>query len=82
VLPVDVSLPLRVTLDPDADAGYVYLSEIPDGAAVTQRVVGVAGRGEVVLDFDEDGRLLGVELVGASSLLPPSLLDRLTSTPG
>ncbi len=56
----DVSLPLRVTLDPNADAAYAYLTDVPAGAAVTHRVVGVAARGDVVLDFDRGGRLLGV----------------------
>ena len=41
----DVSLLLRVALDPDANAAYVYLTEVAVGAAVMQRVVGVAGRG-------------------------------------
>ncbi len=55
----DVFLPLRVTLDEDGYAAYVYLTDAAAGAAVTQRVVGVAGRGDVVLDFDGEGRLLG-----------------------
>ncbi len=57
----DVSLSLRVTLDPDADAAHLHLTDVPAGTAVAQHVVGVAGRGDVVLDFDREGRLLGVE---------------------
>ncbi len=78
----DVSLPLRVTLDPNADAAYAYLTDVPAGAAVTHRVVGVAARGDVVLDFDREGRLLGVELIGASSVLPVDLLNCVANTRG
>jgi hypothetical protein len=30
------------------------------------------GRGDIVLDFDADGRLLGVEVIGATRLLRPA----------
>jgi hypothetical protein len=33
------------------------------------------------LDFNSDGRLLGVELVGAMDVLPKSLLDVLSASP-
>jgi len=33
------------------------------------------GRGEVTLDFDAEGRLLGVEVLNASEVLAPEVLD-------
>jgi uncharacterized protein YuzE len=39
------------------------------GAAVEQVVVERAGRGDIVLDFDADGLLLGLEIIGATALL-------------
>lgn len=63
---------LRWELDVEADAAYLSVTDdagtVP---AVEQVVVGREGRGEVVLDFDADGRLLGVEVLGASELLRP-----------
>jgi uncharacterized protein YuzE len=32
-------------------------------------------RGDIVLDFDADGRLLGVEVIGATELLRRTVLD-------
>ena len=57
------------------DAAYLSVSgHIADGEAVEQVVLGREGRGQVVLDFDADGRLLGVEVLGASALLRPDAL--------
>lgn len=61
---------LKLTVDSTRYTAYLYLVEIKPGAAVTQiKCEGPKG-GTVVLDFDKDGRLLGVELIGASVLLP------------
>lgn len=67
---------MRVTFDPGADAAYVHLVDaIRPGEAVTQVVVSDDRvRGEVILDLDEDGRLLGVEVLGVSDLLRPDTL--------
>jgi uncharacterized protein YuzE len=68
---------MRVTYDPAADAAYVSLVEaIGDGEAATQiHSIGTPGdRGEVALDFDADGRLLGVEVLNASAVLPAEVL--------
>ncbi len=67
---------VRIELDVEVDAAYLYLTDSEAaGAAVEQVVVDRAGRGDVVLDFDADGRLLGVEIIGASQLLHPSSLS-------
>lgn len=53
-----------LSFDPDVDAAYVTLPvDLPDGIG-----------GELFLDFDEDGHLLGVEILGASALLRPEIL--------
>jgi uncharacterized protein YuzE len=65
---------MRATYDPAADAAYVYLCDIPPGVAVEQRIVDREGPGTIVLDFDRQGVLLGIELLGATSLAPPELL--------
>lgn len=70
----DEDVSLRLTWDGEADAGYLSLTEIADGDAVSQRVIEnpVQGLGDVVLDFDREGRLLGVEFLDRR-LLPAGL---------
>ncbi|HWS35091.1 MAG TPA: DUF2283 domain-containing protein [Actinoplanes sp.] len=66
---------MRVTHDREANAAYLAVERVvPDGAAVENVVVERPGRGDIVLDFDADGRLLGVEVIGADMLLSPAVL--------
>jgi|tagenome__1003787_1003787.scaffolds.fasta_scaffold20920868_2 uncharacterized protein YuzE len=66
---------MRITFDREADAAYVYLqNDIAKGAAVENVVVERVGKGDLVLDFDADGYLLGIEIIGAMGLLHKSLL--------
>lgn len=63
---------LRIAHDEEVDAAYISLVPSPEaGEAVEQVVIGRAPKGEVVLDFDKNGFLLGVEIIGASDLLRP-----------
>jgi len=67
---------LRMTYDPVADAAYIYVTDpIEDGASVKGAILdhGLAGTA-VVGDFDSEGHLLGVELLGVSRLLRPGVL--------
>jgi uncharacterized protein YuzE len=67
---------VRWELDTEADAAYLSITDDEaGGAAVEQVVVGREGRGDIVLDFNADGRLLGVEVLGASALLRPDTLE-------
>ena len=53
---------MRTTFDAEADAAYIELvPEIEPGRSVRNEVVDTAG-GTVVLDFDQAGMLLGVEV--------------------
>lgn len=68
---------MRITFDADLDAAYVYIADpIGRGEAFTQvwvkskRIRG----GDIILDLDREGRLLGVELLGAEALLRPDTL--------
>ena len=63
---------MRMTYDSDADAAYLANGdEVADGSAV-ENVVERPGRGDIVLDFDADGRLLGVEVIGATGPFRPA----------
>lgn len=69
-----------VTYDPDVDAAYIQLAAeiLTGGVAKTYpcdpREIG----GMINLDFDLNGRLVGVEIMDASRLLPPEILPRPT----
>jgi uncharacterized protein YuzE len=64
----------RLTYDDKADAAYLYLKEGTEpGEATTSVPVQLpsgVGLGSITLDFDDDGRLIGIEVLGASRLLP------------
>jgi uncharacterized protein YuzE len=68
---------MHVTFDPAANAAYIQLVEEigPGGVAKTYpcdpREVG----GMINLDFDSGGRLLGIEVLGARSMLTQVVLD-------
>ncbi|MCJ1697557.1 DUF2283 domain-containing protein [Rathayibacter caricis] len=69
---------MRITYDPTADAAYIMITDrIADGSAVQQldSIATPGGLGEVILDFDADGRLLGVEILNARDVLPSSVID-------
>jgi uncharacterized protein YuzE len=56
---------MRVTYDPGSDAAYVYLVDhINPGEATRQEVAG-----RLILDFDEAGKLLGIEILQAARML-------------
>lgn len=59
----------RITLDRAADAAYFSVAPSIAAGESTENVIVPRSEGEIVLDFDADGRLLGVEVVGAKALL-------------
>ncbi|MEH0985541.1 DUF2283 domain-containing protein [Micromonospora sp. CPCC 205556] len=65
---------LVCTYDSVADAAYLYLDHpLPPGAV--QRVVPFdPAEGMFVLDLDVEGHVVGLEVLGASTRLPPALL--------
>lgn len=64
---------MRATHDREVDAAYVYIRhKIPPGGVARTRSVRTQ-HGDVSLDFDKDGCLIGVELIPASKLLPKEL---------
>jgi uncharacterized protein YuzE len=65
----------RVTHDTEADAAYIYLRPITSGGVARTVPVDISpSRGMVNLDFDSIGRLIGVEVIGVSALLPEGVL--------
>ena len=63
---------MRVTRDPLAGAAYIYLVDTISRGEVHRSVA--VHDGNVVLDLDANGRLLGVEILDAERLLRPDTL--------
>lgn len=65
----------KVTYDPSVDAAYLYLVPIgPGEAKMTYGCDPEEVDGQIHLDFDKEGRLIGIEVLDASHKLPKSLL--------
>ncbi len=70
---------MHLAYDPEANAAYVYLVDrIEDGEAETQQhsIIPPGGEGEITLDYDAAGRLLGIEVLDADRVLRPEVLTR------
>lgn len=74
---------VRVTFDPESNAGYVYIRSGRDLNVVEQNIIGIKhGRtmeipGDVWMNIDLDNfdRLIGIELLEVSPLLAALLTD-------
>ena len=58
-----------VKYDPEADAAYVRFS--PERVEESEEVAD-----GIVLDYDSDGRIVGIEVMDARRHLSPELLDK------
>ena len=66
---------MRVAYDAEADAAYLYLKAIAP-AEVAKTVEGEGDAAGINLDFDAEGRLIGIEVLEAGGRLPGELLRR------
>ena len=71
-----------MTHDPEADAAYIYIADpIAPGGVAQSRILDHHTPGaSVTLDFDADNRLLGIELLGVSRLVPADVARRVSGT--
>lgn len=66
---------MTVSYDAEANAAYIYVRD-PEARLGTVKSVPVRDApGMIVLDFDTDGRLFGIEVLDASRLLPAELVS-------
>jgi uncharacterized protein YuzE len=64
-------------MDPSGASAYIYLKQIgPGEVARSQDVDADVPAGAVVLDFDKDDRLIGIEILRPLELLPQELLEQ------
>ena len=71
---------MHATFSPHIDMAYVYLTAAHDTHQVeyTEPLIVDLPSGSrrlINLDFDSDGRLVGIEVDGAVGMLPASLLE-------
>lgn len=69
---------LRVTYDQEADAAYVYFvdpAQVDVKSARTYTCDEDSVDGMINLDFDQEGHVIGIEILDARSKLPRYLLD-------
>lgn len=65
---------IDMTYDPEADAAYIYIAR--------GTVCSTEEAGPFVYDLDSDGKILGIELIGASQLLSGDEWRRNVRLPG
>ncbi|MEV1091394.1 DUF2283 domain-containing protein [Streptomyces microflavus] len=74
---------MHIEYDHDNDVAYVSLvAHIADGAVGRQFTLETPGGADLNLDFDEAGRLLGFEVIGARAGLPEEVLRQASRTDG
>ena len=67
---------ITVTHDAEADAAYIYLRPISAGGVAWTISVDISPlSGMVNLDVDPNGRIVGIEIIEASALLPEGLVS-------
>ena len=69
---------MKVTYDPAVDMAHISLREVESGGIANNIHVdaeeGVSA-GDLILEFDPEGRLVGIEVFGAFRTLPAEILD-------
>jgi uncharacterized protein YuzE len=67
---------MRVTFDREADAAYVHLvDKIEPGQVAATRFANIPmDCASINVDFDAEGRVLGIEFLGAGRILRPSTI--------
>ena len=68
---------MRIEYDPEADAAMVYLLEGPRQVNAPESHVCdlEVEEAAIILHLTEDMRLVEIEILGASKILPPELLQ-------
>jgi len=62
---------MKITLDKEADAAYIYFKEISEGEVTNT----ISLNESVSIDLDKDGKTIGIEILDASKNLPLSALN-------
>lgn len=63
--------------DPEADAAYLTITQ--SGDLPEQQISGITTEGmegEIEIDIDKNGKVIGIEFVNASLILPSDFLEK------
>jgi len=67
---------MRIEYDKDVDAAYIYIAgDIEDGEAKKT----IELNSNIILDFDSENKLIGVEVLNASKVLNKKVLSEADS---
>ena len=67
---------MKATYDKDSDAAYIYLK---GGIKKGEVKSTISMNDNIILDFDEDKKLIGIEILSASSVIPKKAVDVMES---
>tara|TARA_Y100000034_G_scaffold121622_2_gene166072 strand:+ start:682 stop:888 length:207 start_codon:yes stop_codon:yes gene_type:complete len=62
---------MKITLDKEADAAYIYFKEISNGEV--EKTISL--NESINIDLDSEGKTLGIEILNASKNLPQSAME-------
>jgi uncharacterized protein YuzE len=68
---------MKISLDSENNAAYIHLRDVERGGAAHQHVVDEPYvQGTIVIDFDSEGRLIGIEVLGALQALHDEVVNK------
>lgn len=65
---------IDMTYDPEVDAAYIYLG--------STKILETEDHGALICDYDAEGRIVGIEILNASSVLSPGDWQKNARRPG
>ena len=66
---------MKITLDKEADAAYIYFKEISEGEVTNT----ISLNDSLNIDLNEEGKTIGIEILNASKNLPINFLRSASS---
>jgi len=64
---------MKMTFDKEADAAYIYVKDEIKKGEVKKTI---SLNEDIIIDFDKDEKLIGVEILNASHVLSKNVLDK------
>lgn len=64
---------MNFTYDKSSNQAYLQLIEVEDSAGIIAETIPLTQ--DIIVDYDSDGRIFGIEFLNASTHLPDSLLS-------
>ncbi len=65
---------MKVTYDKEADAAFIYLKDKIEKGEVKNTI---SMNDNIVLDFDSNKKLIGIEILSASKVIPKSAVSQM-----